>query len=95
MRKMTDRKFVALLSLLNSYYVYKGGFNSPLEIKLHDIKDLIGEEKFADLTKAVEAYKKSIVNVIANSRKVFVNLDEIDVNQFDFKEIENMFLPED
>lgn len=86
------KKYLALRNILHSYKIYKGGLLSPLEKEIRLIKDKITSEEYTRITKAFEDYEEYMLNIIANTRRVFIKLENgKEIQDANFDDLSNVF----
>ena len=86
------KKYLALRNILHSYKIYKGGLLSPLEKEIRNIKNKITDEEYSKITKAFGDYEEYILNIFANTRRVFIKLENSkDIKDANFEDLSNVF----
>lgn len=90
MNNIAEKKFVALKNLLNSYSSYKGGFHSMLEPVINNLKDKLSATDYVELKTAYERYTNDLLSIIANTKRVFIRLDD-NLKTINFADFDNIF----
>lgn len=90
MNNIVEKKLETLKSILNSYASYKGGFRSVLEPVINKLKEKLNPTDYAELKTAYERYTDDLLTIIANTRRVFVRLDE-NIKTVNFADFDNIF----
>ncbi len=90
--KLIYKKFLTLKNVLYSYEIYKGGFKSLLEKEIDKLKLKLSEEEYNNLQTAFNDYQEYIINIFANTRRVFVKLEDTKkLQQVNFDDLNNIF----
>lgn len=89
--KIRQHKMDVLKQIYNSYEEYAG--KSNLELKIEEISVKISKEDAEILRKAFEQYKNHFFTMMANTKRVYINLKQnIKIDNLDkvFKDIEEL-----
>lgn len=89
--KIRQQKMYVLKQIYNSYEEYAG--KSNLELKIEEVSSKISKDDAEALKKTFEQYKNHFFTMMANTRKVYINLkpniknDILDLNLLDIEEL--------
>lgn len=82
--KLTQDKFNVMKNIIRYYAFYKGGKKSLLEKQLDSLRCKLTEEDYKDLKFAIEDYQDHILNILANSHRVFIKFNQQNNEDIDF-----------
>lgn len=91
MNDIISKKLNALHNIFNSYEIYKGGYKSVLEIEINNLKNKLSAEDSNNLLAGMQSYKNYIFNVLAQTRRVFIKLNENETQEMSFEDIDKIF----
>lgn len=88
MSLIVNKKLKALKEIIKSYENYKGKTTSRLEQELYKIQNKLTKQEFERLLKAFNDYTEYILIQIANTKKVYVQVDK---NYNEFEDLQKVF----
>lgn len=71
-----EKKFKALKYIVRSYELYKGSKKSLLEQEIRSLKTKLSFEDHESLRNAFEDYINYLLNILANTQRVFVRIKQ-------------------
>ena len=80
--KLIQAKLNAMKDIINGYNLYKGN-KSELEKQFKSLRCKLTEEDFDKFKLAIEEYFDRVLNVLANSRRIYVKFDEKQIATID------------